>query len=49
MRIFEISAVSTIPFLAGYASETNQIIIGFLGICIAIGAGVISINKFQET
>ncbi len=49
MRIFEISAASTIPFLAGYASETNQIIIGLLGVCIAIVAGIISINKFQET
>ncbi len=48
LRIFEISAAATIPFLACYASETNQIIVALLGICIAIVAGIISINKFQE-
>lgn len=46
--ILEISAAATIPFLVCYTSEINQIIIGLLGICIAIIAGIISINKFQE-
>lgn len=48
LRIFEISAAATIPFLVGYASKTNQIIVGLLGVCIAIVAGIVSINKFQE-
>lgn len=48
MRIFEISAAAAIPFLSGYTFETNQVIIGLLGACIAIVAGIVSINKFQE-
>lgn len=48
MRICEISAAAMIPFLVGYASETNQIIVGLLGVFIAIVAGIISINRFQE-
>lgn len=51
LRTVEIVAAATIPFLAGYASDTEpelKIIIGLLGIVIAFVAGFISLNKSQE-
>jgi len=51
LRVIEIVAAATIPFLAGYATDTEpelKIIIGFLGVIIAFVAGFISLNKFQE-
>ncbi len=51
LRILEILAAASIPFLAGYVSETTptlKVIVGFLGVLVAVIAGVISINKFQE-
>jgi len=51
LRAIEILAAATIPFLAGYVTDTEpelKIIIGLLGIVIAFAAGFISLNKFQE-
>ena len=51
LRIIEIVAAATIPFLAGYASDAEpelKVIIGLLGVLIAFVAGIISLNKFQE-
>ena len=51
LRVIEILAAVTIPFLAGYASDTKpelKIAIGILGVIIALVAGFISLNKFQE-
>ncbi len=51
LRAIEILAAATIPFLAGYVTDTEpelKIIIGILGIVIALVAGFISLNKFQE-
>lgn len=51
LRALEIIAAVTIPFLAGYATDTEpeiKVIIGLLGIVIAFVAGIISLNKFQE-
>jgi len=51
LRTIEILAAATIPFLAGYVTGTEpelKIIIGLLGIVIALVAGFISLNKFQE-
>ena len=51
LRIVEIIAAATIPFLAGYATDAKpelKLIIGLLGVVIAFVAGIISLNKFQE-
>ncbi len=51
LRIIEIAAAASIPFLAGYVTaETPGIkaMVGLLGVLVAVIAGVISINKFQE-
>lgn len=50
LRILEMFAATSIPFLVGYTSEISwiQIVIGLLGVLIAVIAGIISINKFQE-
>ena len=51
LRFVEILAAATIPFLAGYATDTEpeiKISIGILGVIIALVAGFISLNKFQE-
>ncbi len=51
LRVIEIVAAATIPFLAGYATDSEpqlKVIIGLLGVVIAFVAGYISLNKFQE-
>lgn len=51
LRVIEILAAATIPFLAGYVSDAEpelKIAIGILGVIIALVAGFISLNKFQE-
>jgi hypothetical protein len=51
LRILEILCAATIPFLAGFISESTdylRIVIGILGLTIAVIAGVLSIFKFQE-
>lgn len=51
LRIIEICAAASIPFLVGYVTaETPGIkaMVGLLGVVVAVIAGVISINKFQE-
>lgn len=51
LRIIEIMAAAAIPFLAGYVSDSEpelKIVIGLLGVVIALVAGIISLNRFQE-
>lgn len=51
LRVIEILAAATIPFLAGYVTDTEpklKIAIGVLGVIIALVTGFISLNKFQE-
>ncbi len=51
LRVIEIIAAATIPFLAGYISDTTlhlKLLVGFLGVVIAVIASIISLNKFQE-
>lgn len=51
LRVIEILAAATIPFLAGYVTDTEpqlKVIIGLLGVVIAFVAGFISLSKFQE-
>ena len=51
LRITEIILAAAIPFLAGYISEdilVIKIIIGLLGVIIAIVAAIIGLFQFQE-
>jgi len=51
LRVIEILAAATIPFLAGYVTDTEpmlKVIIGLLGVVIAFVAGFIYLSKFQE-
>jgi len=51
LRVVEIIAAAAIPFLAGYATDSEpeiKVVIGLLGVVIALVAGIISLNKFQE-
>ncbi len=50
LKVIEIIAVATIPFLAGYATDEEpelKVIIGVLGVIIVFVAGFISLNKYQ--
>ncbi len=50
LRLIEISSAAIIPFLAGIGSSIPyyQIIIGTLGVIIAVSAGLSSVYKFHE-
>lgn len=50
LRIIEIASAAIIPFIAGYSESIpcGIIIIGFLGILIAICTGLAALNKYQE-
>lgn len=50
LRIAEIVCAAIIPFLAGMSESIpfSQIIIGALGVVIAICAGLSALNKYQE-
>lgn len=50
LRSIEIIAAAVIPFIAGYSDSIpcGNIIIGLLGVVIAICAGVSVLNKYQE-
>lgn len=51
LRILEVLAAASIPFLTGYitdASPDMKIVVGGLGVLIAVASGVIAIFKFQE-
>ena len=49
-RLIEIVFAAIIPFLAGIGSDVpyHQIIIGVLGVCIAVSAGWSAIYKYHE-
>ena len=50
LKIIEFTSASLIPFLVAYSDECVYIkyIVGFLGIGIAVVAGLLSLYKFQE-
>lgn len=50
LKFGEILCAALIPFLVGYADTSSiiQIIVGLLGIFIAVVTGVIGLHKFQE-
>jgi len=50
LRIIEIVSAAIIPFIAGYSESIPRgiVVIGFLGVVIAICAGLAALNKFQE-
>lgn len=50
MRLIEITTAAIIPFLAGFGQSIPyyQLIIGSLGVIIAVSAGASSLYKFHE-
>jgi len=51
LRILEVLAAASIPFLTGYITDATpdmKIVVGSLGVLIAVTSGVIAIFKFQE-
>lgn len=50
LRILEIGCASIIPLLSGFIDKSSLIpwVIGFLGITVAVIAGLLNINKYQE-
>ncbi len=50
LRVTEISCAAVIPFIAGMSESIpySQVIIGTLGVVIAICAGLSAVNKYQE-
>ncbi len=50
LRVIEIVSAAVIPFIAGYSESIpySQVIIGALGVIIAICAGLSALNKYQE-
>ncbi len=50
LRFIEIVAAATIPFLIGYAdnSTTIQVIVGLLGVLIAVITGTMALYSFEQ-
>jgi len=50
LRLIEIAAATSIPFLAGYITDTctTKIFIGSLGFLVAIITSLLSLFRFQE-
>ena len=51
LRVLEILCASSIPFLVSYVSTetvTLKVIVGVLGICVAVVSGVVALYNFQE-
>jgi hypothetical protein len=51
LRFLEILAAASIPFLTGYITDSTpdmKIVVGGLGVLIAVSTGVVALFKFQE-
>jgi hypothetical protein len=50
LRIVEIIAAASIPLLVGYADSITEfkVVVGILGLLIAVIAGVLGLYQFQE-
>ncbi len=51
LRFLEILAAASIPFLTGYITDSSpdmKIVVGTLGILIAVVSGAVALFKFQE-
>lgn len=50
LRLIEIIAAAAIPLLAGYSENSRYIgmIIGVIGLIVAVIAGIVSLYRFQE-
>src|SRR4051812_9144630 len=51
LRVIEIVAAAAIPLLMGYVDKVDalKIVIGVLGLAIAVIAGLLGLYQFQET
>lgn len=50
LRLLEVVAAATIPLLSGYvdARPIFPVVVGLLGVVVAVVAGIISLYQFQE-
>jgi len=50
LNVTEVICAAFIPFIAGFGSSSQwgQIVIGILGVVIAVCAGLSTLNKYQE-
>ena len=51
LRVLEILAAASIPFLTGYITDSTpdmKIVVGGLGVLIAVASGALGLFKFQE-
>ena len=51
LRVLEILCASSIPFLVSYVTSetvTLKVVVGVLGISVAVVSGVVALYKFQE-
>src|SRR5438270_3950378 len=50
LRGIELIAATAIPLLAGYSSNSVylSLAVGFVGVLVAVAAGLLSLNQFQE-
>lgn len=51
LRIIEILSAASIPFLTGYITDQTpnmRIVVGSLGVVIAVISGIVALFKFQE-
>ncbi len=51
LRIIELIAASSIPLLASYATDARvelRVVVGLLGVIVAVLAGLLGLYKFQE-
>lgn len=51
LRIMEVVAAASIPFLVGYMTEGEfwiKFVVGFLGVVVTVITGIIGLYRFQE-
>lgn len=51
LRVIEILAAASIPFLTGYITDSNpdmKIVVGGLGVIIAVSSSIVALGKYQE-
>jgi uncharacterized metal-binding protein len=51
LQVFQITAAASVPFLAGYVTDETayiKIIVGLLGLLVAVTTSCVTLFKFQE-
>jgi hypothetical protein len=50
LQVFQIVGAALVPFLAGYTGSSAfiQVVLGFLGVLLAVAGGLLGLYQFQE-